>query len=110
MLAQSAIRSYQQSSVNVTDPLKLIVIAYNHAIAGCRQRNLEMTGRAIKELINGLRMDVKPIAARLLAIYQYCGELARNKQFDEAANILQELRDAWTAAAANNQRSPINDH
>ncbi len=101
MLSQSAVRSYQQNSVYTADPLKLIVMTYNAAINGCRQRDLERTGKAIKELINGLRMDAEPIAENLLSIYRYCGELARQKQYNDAANILQELRDAWVAAGNN---------
>ena len=100
MLNQSAVQNYQQSSVYTADPLKLVLMAYNAAIAGCRQRNLQRAGRAITELINGLRMDITPIAGNLLAIYQYCGELVRHERYEEAANILQELRDTWAAAGS----------
>ena len=97
MLAQAAARSYQQNNVNTADQLKLILMVYDKAIAGCHQRDLEMAGRAIMELTNGLNMDAGTIAWSLLAIYQYCGELFRESQYEEAANILQELRDTWTA-------------
>lgn len=95
MSAQSAIRSYRQNSVMSADPLKLILIAYDVAISGCQRQEPEKAWRAISELINALNLDAGPIALKLLAIYEYCGELIRKKQYDEAANILRDLRDTW---------------
>lgn len=99
MLAQAAARSYRQNNVMTADPLKLILLVYDRAITGCRQRKLEIVGRAITELINGLNMDIDPVAGNLLAIYQYCGELCRKGQYSEALNILQDLRDTWATVS-----------
>ena len=99
MLTQSAARSYRQNSVMTSEPLKLILMVYDRAISGCHQRDLNIAGRAITELMNGLDLDVAPIAGRLLVIYQYCGELARKGQYPEVAAILQELRDTWGAVS-----------
>ena len=96
--SRGAVESYRQNSVTTVDRLKLILMVYDRAIAGCRQRDLEVAGRAITELINGLNMEVGPISWNLLSIYQYCGELARKEQYDGVAKILRELRDAWAAA------------
>ena len=93
----SAAQNYLRNSVTTADPRKQILLVYDRAIAGCRQQDLEMAGRALAELVNGLNMDAGPISGSLLAIYQYCSELARKGQYEEAANILQELRDAWAA-------------
>lgn len=97
MSTQAAVRNYQQNSVMTSDPLRLVLLAYDKAITGCSQQNPEVTGRAITELIKGLNMDAGEIAARLLSIYQYCAGLARKKQYEEAASILRELRDTWSA-------------
>ena len=98
MLIQAATRHYQQNSVMTSDPLKLIILAYDRAITGCCQQDSEIAGRAIKELIMGLNMEAGDIAAKLLAIYQYCSELTRKKKYEEAANLLRDLRDTWVAA------------
>jgi len=98
MLSQLATKSYQQNNVNTADPFKLLLIAYERAILGCRKRNIEMAGRAILELVNGLNMEAGNISYSLLAIYQYCGELIREGQYDESARILTELRDTWVEA------------
>ena len=93
----NAAQNYLRNSVTTADPRKQILLVYDRAIAGCRQQNLEIAGRALMELVNGLNMNAGPISGNLLAIYQYCSELARKGQYEEAANILQELRDTWAA-------------
>ena len=103
MLAQAAVHSYKENSVKTADPLKLILMVYDRAITGCRRRDLEITGLAISELIKGLNMDAGTISWSLLAIYQYCSELAREGKFDEAIDILSELRDTWAIADGNGE-------
>jgi flagellin-specific chaperone FliS len=95
MSAQTMIQTYQQSNVMSADPMKLVIMLYDRAIYGCRQKNLELTWEAIKQLINSLNMEIQPIADNLLAIYDYCNELARERQFDTAATILQDIRNTW---------------
>ena len=103
MLAQTAVHSYKENSVKTADPLKLILMVYDRAITGCRRGDLEMAGLAISELINGLNMDAGTISWSLLAIYQYCSELARKGEYDEARDILSELRDTWAKADGNGE-------
>ncbi len=97
MLSQTAARRYQQNSVMTSDPLKLVLLAYDRAITGCCQQDPEIAGKAIRELIVGLNMDAGDLTAKLLAIYQYCSELTRKRQYEEAANVLRDLRDTWAA-------------
>ena len=97
MLSQTAAQHYRQNNVMTSDPLKLVLLAYDRAITGCHQQDPEMTGKAIRELIIGLDMEAGAIAPKLLAIYQYCSGLARRGQYNEAASILCDLRDTWTA-------------
>jgi flagellin-specific chaperone FliS len=97
MSAQTMIQTYQQSNIMSADPMKLVIMLYDRAIYGCRQKNLELTWEAIKQLINSLNMEIQPIADNLLAIYDYCNELARERQFDAAATILQDIRNTWAS-------------
>ena len=101
MSAHTVIQTYHQNNIMSADPLKLIIMLYDRAIHGCRQRNLELTWNSIKMLIDSLNMEAKPVADNLLAIYDYCGELARIKEYDKAALILQELRDTWASVKTN---------
>ena len=96
----NAARSYQQNGVTTADPRQQILMVYDRAIAGCHQHDLDLTGRAIAELIKGLNMDAGPISGNLLSIYQYCSALIRNGRFKTVASLLQELRDTWAAIDA----------
>ena len=97
MSAQTVIQTYQQSNVMSADPMKRVIMLYDRAIYGCHKKNLELTWEALKQLIKSLNMEVQPIADNLLAIYDYCNELAREKQFDIAAMILQDIRSTWVS-------------
>ncbi len=103
MLPQAAVHSYKENRAKTADPLKLILMVYDRAISGCRRRDLKMAGSAISELIKGLNMDAGTISWSLLAIYQYCGDLARKGEYDEAAEVLSELRDTWSKADGNGE-------
>ena len=98
MSAQTVIQTYQQSNVMSADPMKRVIMLYDRAIYGCHKKNLELTWEALKQLIKSQNMEVKPISDNLLAIYDYCNELAREKQFDNAATILQDIRNTWATA------------
>lgn len=98
MSVLSAARSYQQNSILSSDPLSLIVMVYDYALKGCQERNLEKTWKALKILIEGLNLDVDPLAGKLLAIYEFCNDLANRGDYDKAYRLLKELRDAWDEA------------
>lgn len=78
-------------------PLRLVIMAYDAAIIGCEQRHLIKTTRALAVLRDALNFDYAEIAGRLFSLYEWCADLARKGQYDEAARILRELRDAWAA-------------
>lgn len=105
MSSQTAIHTYQQNNVLSADPMKLILLLYDRAIYGCRQNDLEITWGAIRQLINSLNMEVQPMSGYLLSIYDYCAELAREKKFDTAAMILQDIRDTWLSASVDPKTS-----
>ena len=88
--------------------MKLVLLLYDRAIYGCRQNDLEITWGAIRQLINSLNMEVQPISSYLLSIYDYCAELAREKNFDAVATILQDIRDTWSSASMEPKTSENN--
>lgn len=99
MSVQSMVKSYQKNDAASATPLRLIVMVYDRAILGCQQKNVEMAWKAIKVLIDNLNMDVQPLAGKLLAIYEYCGELVYKGDFDSACKLLKELRDTWASVS-----------
>jgi len=52
----------------------------------------------LTELIASLNFDYKEISLSLFKLYHYCQYEIRRGNFDNAVEILKELRDAWAKA------------
>lgn len=95
-------QQYRQAQVMSADPLQLIIMLYDVALTGCKERNLEKVTSALSELRNSLNHDDGgQVAADLLSLYLYLADEARKGKYDEVAQILQELRDTWATAREN---------
>lgn len=93
---QKANQQYIQTQIMSADPVQLVILTYDVAIAGCRTRNQEKTLRALGELQLALNHEEGgQIAANLLSLYLYCTDLIRNRHFEEASKILTDLRQTW---------------
>ena len=75
----------------------LVHVALDQRGAGLAgaQQHLERFGQAVGVLQDSLDLSQGRVATSLLSLYLYCGDLARQGRWGEAANILSELRDAW---------------
>ena len=94
-----ASQSYRENQIKSATPLDLVIMAYDAALAGCGQQDLERTTKAISILRNALDFNYNAdIALGFFRIYQYCADLIRNGEFDEAAHLLRELRGTWAEA------------
>jgi len=93
---QNAAEIYRTQQINNASPLDLLIMAYDAALIGCNNQNLDRTTRALNELKNALDFSYDAeIALGLHRLYTWCQDLARDNRYDEAARILRELRDAW---------------
>ncbi|HMQ52844.1 MAG TPA: flagellar protein FliS [Anaerolineae bacterium] len=89
-------QAYLINQINSASPLDLLIMGYDAALIGCGQRDLERTTRALTVLREALDYSYDPdIALGFFRLYQYCADLARKGEYDEAAHLLRELRDAW---------------
>jgi flagellar protein FliS len=95
MNPQIAMRNYRQTQVMSAPPLQLVLMAYDAALVGCAHQNLEKTTLAVTTLVKALDMRQGDVAEGLYRLYQYCNDLARQGDFDQAAHILRELASAW---------------
>ncbi|MCL4294675.1 MAG: hypothetical protein KJ077_03065 [Anaerolineae bacterium] len=103
----SASQAYRLNQVNSASPLELLIMAYDAALIGCGQRDLERTARALSELRKALDFGYDAdIAMGFFRLYLYCEELARKGEYDEAAGILRELRAAWVQVKEQYQPQP----
>ena len=95
---QKANQQYLQTQIMSADPLQLVILTYDVAIAGCRTKNQDKALRAVGELQVALNHDEGgQVAADLFSLYLYCSDLIRNHHFEEAVQILDELRQTWVA-------------
>jgi flagellin-specific chaperone FliS len=93
----TAAQTYRLNQICSASPLELLLMAYDAALIGCAQRDLKRTTDAVSVLRNALSFSYDPnIAMGLFRLYQYCAELARKGEYDQAAHLLRELRDAWS--------------
>lgn len=113
-----------ETSVQTSDPHRLIVMLFEGAISACAQAkifmadgNIAQKGSSISKAIdiigNGLKASLDTeqggeLAERLAALYDYmCATLLqaniRNEPalVDEAAGLLSELLDAWKQISPN---------
>lgn len=95
MNPQTALRNYRQNQIMSATPLQLVLMVYDVAIIACKRRDLAKLTRALNLLIQALDMRQGEIALGLYRLYQYCADLARKGEFDQAAEILRELTSAW---------------
>lgn len=103
---QSAAETYRANKINSASPLDLLIMAYDAALIGCGQRDLERTTRALNVLRDGLNFDYDAaFAMGLFRLYQWCAELARGGQYEEAASLLRELRDTWAQVKSQTEAS-----
>ncbi len=91
-----AAQTYRTNQVNGASPLDLLLMTYDAALIGCGQGDLARTTKALNLLRDALDFSYdQDIAMGLFKLYQYCADLARQGEFDEAATILRELRETW---------------
>lgn len=100
-----ATQTYRANQVNGASPLDLLLMTYDAALIGCGQRDLGRTIKAIELLRDALDFSYdENIALGFFRLYQYCADLVRKGEYDEAAGLLRELREAW--AQVKNQYQP----
>lgn len=93
---QNAPNAYRMNQINNASPLELLILAYDAALMGCNQQDLDRTTRALSVLRNALDFEQAPEEAMgFYRLYQWIGDLARQGKYDEAAELLRELREAW---------------
>lgn len=90
--------AYQTQAVKIASPIQLVVKLYDLLIQATYSENDKKVTEILTTLMHGLDFEHEP-AEQLFAIYQYCRELARKKQFDEIREILEPIRDTWDEVA-----------
>ena len=93
---QAATQTYRMNQIAGASPLDLLIMAYDAALASCGQSDLVRLTKAVSVLRDALDYSYDAeVALGFFRLYQYIGDLGRQGNFDEAAGLLRELRDAW---------------
>jgi len=90
--------NYIETEILNLSPIELILKIYDVAIVSCRKKDAEKANKAITELIASLDFDYKEISIPLFKLYQYCQYEIRKGNFENALEILKELRETWAKA------------
>ena len=95
----AAHQQYRQTQVMSSDPLQLVIMTYDLAIAGCQEQNLFKLTAALNELRGSLNHNEGgQFTADLLGLYVYLAEEARQGNYESVGSFLRELRDTWSVA------------
>jgi flagellin-specific chaperone FliS len=97
----AGIAAYRQNQVNLASPGELLIKVYDLGIGACARGDAEQARAVLIELINSLNFTQNSVAVGLLRLYNYCLDMIRQEKFDEPKRILNELRETWAQALAN---------
>ncbi len=74
------------------------------ALRGCRTGSHPVVEEALRESMQCLELASEEVAGRVLSILDYCIAESSEGRFDEAAEVLVDLKESWTEAIASIRR------
>ena len=100
--------NYHKNEIMNMSPAQLVLKVYDIAIIGCKLKNSRKVSKALVELISALDFEKGDMAVGLFRLYQYCLDVIKKDEFDEALKILSELRSTWLKVINENNISKKN--
>ncbi|HHY47780.1 MAG TPA: flagellar protein FliS [Firmicutes bacterium] len=97
-MANEPAKAYRTQQVMSASPQKLVLMVFDHIVAGCKARDSKRASSGLATLIDALDFEAGDIATGLFRLYRYAMERVKQNQFDEALAILEPLRDTWAQA------------
>jgi len=94
-MAQEAIEKYAANQIEGASSGQLVLITYDFVLKNLRAHDKMAAKRGIVELMSALNLELVDAAGPLFRIYEYLLDVTRNEQYDEALEIVGELRDTW---------------
>jgi flagellin-specific chaperone FliS len=93
---QGRATAYKEQQIMTASPLDLVIITYDAALMGCTTADPQRSLQALSQLRSCLNWEAAPeVAPRLQALYEYCEECIRQRDYGVPERILRELRDTW---------------
>ena len=91
----SSVPGYMEQEVLLWSPEKITLKTFELFIVSAKRRDARRLNRILAELMGALNYDAGDLPHRLNRIYEYCQKCVAHQRYDEAAQIISELRDTW---------------
>lgn len=95
---ENQIPAYLEQEVMSWSKEKIILKMYDLFILSAKKKDLSKMNRVLVELMGALNFDYEETATRLYRLYEYVQRLVFQKRYNDAINIIQELRNVWNEA------------
>lgn len=89
---------YLVQKVMSASPQQLISYIYDIAITSCSKRDPVKAGKSVRELMKSINFEYKEIAFTFYNVYRYVNNLIINGKFEDARDILVDLKNTWTSS------------
>jgi len=97
--------AYLKNKILTATPVERLLMTYDAVLAACHKQQKDRASAALSSLIDALELDHNAdLALGLHRLYIYCIEQINDGDFQEAAYIMQELRDTWAQAGLGKTR------
>ena len=96
--AGNAIAAYRKEEYSNLSPVQVIYKLYDVAIRACKKEDRDLSRKAINELIVGLNFEYEEIAMNLYRLYDYSKRSIQKGKWNQAIEVLEELKGAWGQA------------
>ncbi len=98
MTPESLPNPYLVQKIMTASPEELISYIYEAAIKGCAMQDQRRALEAVQQLINALNFDAGDISTTFYTVYTSIMDQINKKEFDEAREVLMDLRKTWSQA------------
>jgi flagellin-specific chaperone FliS len=96
--SEGKVPTYLEQEVLSWSKEKIILKMYDLFIVSCKRSDVPKMSRVLVELMGALNFQYEETATRLYRLYEYCQRCIFQRKFDEALNIITELKNAWAKA------------
>ena len=95
---QDGIDAYRANQVMGASPGQLVLLLYDHVIRCLAREDMRGASKGLVELMGSLDLDYQEVSGRLFSLYEYCLDLVKKSEYEQASKILTEMRQMWAIA------------
>lgn len=86
---------YLEQEILLWSPEKITLKTFELFIVSAKRHDARRLNRILAELMGALNYEAGDLPHRLNRIYEYCQRCVSHQRYDEAAEIISELKDTW---------------